>query len=144
MKRPPRDPDPPLTGPILDLDCIIDPALCPKPPKPPKPATDLPQTIGTADIALGCSPDNIWVIFNAIPPGSYVQGPRPASAPEATSHPPCVIVRAQAGRTAPEREALVAAVAAAGRGLSIPADNVWIYYDEMRSADAWFGGRWAG
>lgn len=95
--------------------------------------------------ALGCPPTNIWVMFHAVPPGCYLQGDQPAQLPQASSHPPVVILRVQQGRTAQEREALVRAVAAAvGRGLSVPPENVWIYYDEMRSADVWFGGRFSG
>jgi phenylpyruvate tautomerase PptA (4-oxalocrotonate tautomerase family) len=95
--------------------------------------------------ALGCPTSNIWVMFHALPPGCYLQGDgAAASTPQATTHPPVVIARAQVGRTPAERSSFVAAVAAAvGRGLSVPAENVWIYYDEMRSEDVWFGGRWS-
>jgi phenylpyruvate tautomerase PptA (4-oxalocrotonate tautomerase family) len=95
--------------------------------------------------ALGCPVANIWVMFHALPPGHYLQGDAaPATVPDATTHPPCVIVRAQVGRTPRERDAFVAAVAAAvGRGLAVPAEHVWIYYDEMRSEDVWFNGRWS-
>jgi phenylpyruvate tautomerase PptA (4-oxalocrotonate tautomerase family) len=94
--------------------------------------------------ALGCSPSNIWVMFCAVPPGCYVQGLEQADAPRPTSHPPCVIVRAQVGRQPEERTAFVAAIAATvGETLGVPADNVWIHYQEMRSEDVWFGSRWA-
>ncbi len=95
--------------------------------------------------ALGCSPDNIWVMFNAIPPGWYVQGRTPASTPQPGSHPPCVIIRAQSGRSPAERDALVKAIAGVvGRGLSVPVENVWMYYEEMQPRDVWFGGKWSG
>jgi phenylpyruvate tautomerase PptA (4-oxalocrotonate tautomerase family) len=95
--------------------------------------------------ALRCSPSNIWVMFHALPPGQYVQGEgAPAMRLDASSHPPVVIIRAQAGRTREERTALVASVAAAvARGLGVPADNVWVHYQEMRSEDVWFGGHWS-
>ena len=94
--------------------------------------------------AFDCSPNNIWVMFNAIPVGSYVQGLVPASAPCATSHPPCVIIRVQSGRGPREREALVKATATViGQRLSVPADNVWIHSQEMRPEDVWFQGRWS-
>jgi phenylpyruvate tautomerase PptA (4-oxalocrotonate tautomerase family) len=94
--------------------------------------------------ALDCATSNIWVMFHAVPPGYYVQGDIAADTPQQSTHPPVVIARAQVGRTLAEREAFVSAVAAAvGRGLSVPAENVWIYYDEMRSEDVWFGGAWA-
>ncbi len=95
--------------------------------------------------ALGCPKSNIWVVFQPIAPGHYVQGEgAPARAPQPDSHPPCIILRAQVGRTQAERSALVSAVAAAvGRGLSVPAENVWVYYEEMRSEDVWFNGRWS-
>lgn len=94
--------------------------------------------------ALKCSPDNIWVMFHTVPPGYYVQGLAPATEPQAESHPPTVIVRAQVGRTHAERTDLVAAVATAvGKGLSIPAENVWVHYQEMRSEDVWFKGHWS-
>ena len=95
--------------------------------------------------ALKCSPSNIWVMFNPVAPGCYVQGETPASVPQQDTHPPVVIARAQAGRQPAEREAFVSSVAAAvGRGLCVPPANVWIYYEEMRSADVWFEGHWAG
>jgi phenylpyruvate tautomerase PptA (4-oxalocrotonate tautomerase family) len=94
--------------------------------------------------AFRCSPNNIWVMFNAIPPGAYVQGLLPASSPQEASHPPCVIIRVQSGRGPEERDALVRATAAVlGRRLSVPIENVWIHYQEMRPEDVWFGGRWS-
>lgn len=95
--------------------------------------------------ALGCAPSNIWVMFHVVPPGAYLQGDGvPALAPQPDSHPPVVIARAQVGRTPAEKTAFIAAVTAAvGRGLSVPMENVWVYYEEMRSEDVWFGGRWS-
>jgi phenylpyruvate tautomerase PptA (4-oxalocrotonate tautomerase family) len=88
--------------------------------------------------ALRCSADNIWVVFQAIETGQYSHG-------HEKSHPAIVVIRAQSGRPAGLRESFVKAVAEAiGRGLSIPSENVWIHYQEMRPEDVWFEGRWAG
>jgi phenylpyruvate tautomerase PptA (4-oxalocrotonate tautomerase family) len=115
---------------------------------PPADPSVIPSMLGeirdAGAAALGCPPSNIWVMFSAIPPGWYVQGPERAEVPQPASHPPCVIVRAQVGRQPEERTAFVAAIAATvGAGLGVPPDNVWIHYQEMRSEDVWFGGRWA-
>ncbi len=101
------------------------------------------RDVGAA--ALRCATSNIWVMFEALPPGSYLQGDAPATTLQATTHPPVVIVRAQAGRSTAERDAFAAAVAAAvGRALGVPAENVWLHYQEMRPQDVWFNGRWSG
>ena len=94
--------------------------------------------------ALSCSPDNVWVMFHALPPGCYVQGTAPADTPREKTHPPVVIAKLQKGRKREELDAFVAAVATAvGRGLSVPSDNVWVQYEEMRSEDVWFRGHWS-
>ncbi len=88
--------------------------------------------------ALGCAVDNIWVVFQAVPEGWYVQGREP------NKNPPVVIVKAQAGRSSEQREALAKAIAeAVGRGLSVPATRVWLHYQEMRPQDVWFEGHWS-
>lgn len=95
--------------------------------------------------ALRCSTDNVWVMFHALPPGCYLQGEALADTPRERTHPPVVLAKMQAGRTREEIDAFVSAVAAAvARGLSVPSENVWVHYDEMRSEDVWFGGRWSG
>ena len=94
---------------------------------------------------LRCPPSNIWVIFQPVLPGYYVQGSESAALPQEKTHPPVVVIRAQTGRSPEEREAFVIAVAdAVGRGLSVPSKNVWIHYQEMKPQDVWFEGRWAG
>jgi phenylpyruvate tautomerase PptA (4-oxalocrotonate tautomerase family) len=94
--------------------------------------------------ALNCSPDNVWVMFHALPPGCYVQGTTVAKVPQHQTHPPVVIAKLQKGRRREELDAFMSAIAAAvGRGLSLPAENVWIQYEEMRSEDVWFHGRWS-
>ena len=116
----------------------------------PADATVIPRMIidvrDAGAAAFACERSNIWVLFSAIAPGSYVQGEgAPGTAHEAASHPPVVIVKAQAGRSDAERERLVKAVSdVVGRALGIPAENVWIQYEVMRPQDVWFGGRWAG
>ena len=86
--------------------------------------------------ALDCPPANIWVIFQPVPPESYLVG---------TESPPVVIIKAQAGRSMQQRDAFVKAVSdAVAKGLSVAAGEVWIHYQEMSPADVWFGGRWAG
>lgn len=95
--------------------------------------------------ALGCPASNIWVIFQPVPPGYYAQDGGPASVPQKKTHPPVVVVRAQAGRSSIARKAFVTAIAAAvGKGLSVPITNVWIHYQEMQPQDVWFEGRFAG
>jgi phenylpyruvate tautomerase PptA (4-oxalocrotonate tautomerase family) len=104
----------------------------------------LAQVRDAGAAALRCPASNIWVMFCAVPPGCYLQGTDPADAPQPASHPPCVIVRAQVGRLPEERSVFAAAIAATvGERLGVPSDNVWIHYQEMRSEDVWFGGRWA-
>jgi phenylpyruvate tautomerase PptA (4-oxalocrotonate tautomerase family) len=105
----------------------------------------LPEVRDAGAAALRCSPDNIWVMFLAVRPGCYLQGEEPAALPQASTHPPVVIAKAQSGRSPEQRTAFVTAVAAAvGRGLSVPPENIWIHYQEMRPEDVWFQGRWAG
>ena len=82
--------------------------------------------------ALRCLPDNIWVLFQPVQAGHYLQGGEPAMGLRNDSHPPIVIVRAQVGRTKEEKERLVVSVVSAvARGLSVPEKNVWVHYQEM-------------
>jgi phenylpyruvate tautomerase PptA (4-oxalocrotonate tautomerase family) len=82
--------------------------------------------------ALRCALSNIWVIFESILPGHYLQ----------ETHSPIVIIQAQQGRSDEDREALVRAVTqGVARGLSAPRENVWVHYQEMKPQDVWFQGQ---
>jgi len=82
--------------------------------------------------ALGCETSNVWVTFESL--AAYL--------PE-NSHPPIVTIKAQAGRTMEQRTKFVSAVAnGVAHGLSIPAKNVWIHYEEMSPEDIWFNKSW--
>jgi phenylpyruvate tautomerase PptA (4-oxalocrotonate tautomerase family) len=96
-------------------------------------------------LAFHCAPENIWVTFQALPSGHYVQGDSRAEHPDGQTHPPLVILRAQTGRSAAQRDGLVRAIGdALARAFQIPAAQVWIHYQEMNPADVWFQGSWAG
>lgn len=116
---------------------------------PPADSTTIPRML--ADIrdsgaqALRCPTNNIWVMFQELPASHYLQGDVPAQHPQEKSHPPVVIIKANAGRSLEDRKAFVEEVAAAvGRGMSVSSKQVWIHYQEMRLQDVWFNGDWAG
>lgn len=93
--------------------------------------------------SLGCALDNVWVMFHPVESEHYLHRGRVAT-PEPNSHPPVVIIRANTGRPPEIRKAFARAVAQSiGRGLSIPAEQVWIHYQEMRLEDVWFQEHWA-
>jgi phenylpyruvate tautomerase PptA (4-oxalocrotonate tautomerase family) len=82
--------------------------------------------------ALKTPKDNVWVVFHPLP--HYLNDPEI----------PYVTVKAQAGRGMAERSAFVEAIATeVGRSLSVPAQNVWIQYEEINPNDIWHGGHWA-
>jgi len=82
--------------------------------------------------ALKTPKDNIWVVFH--PLQHYLNDPKI----------PYVTVKAQAGREASERSAFVEVIAnEVGRNLAVPAQNVWIQYEELNPGDVWHGGNWA-
>jgi phenylpyruvate tautomerase PptA (4-oxalocrotonate tautomerase family) len=79
--------------------------------------------------ALRCTLSNIWVIFETVLPGHYLQETRS----------PIVIIQAQQGRSDEDREGLVRAVIqGVARGLSTPRENIWVHYQELKSKDVWF------
>ena len=91
------------------------------------------QKVGAA--ALNCGTENIWVVFQTFSSTSlsadFFDG----------THGPVVIVKAQGGRPAEQREAFMKAMAKAiGEGLSYSPEKVWIHYQEMQPQDIWFGG----
>lgn len=90
--------------------------------------------------ALKCPSSNVWVIFQALDPGHYQRSSDvtvPSSMP--TPHPPIVWISANEGRALIEREALVSAISeAVGRGLTIPAENVWVHYQEIKRCSVTF------
>ena len=95
--------------------------------------------------ALNTSRGNIWVIFQPIQPGNYLHGENLGSSPQQNLYPVVVIIKAQAGRSSADRGNFVKAVTnSIGRNLSIPANNVWVHYQEMNPKDVWFEGSWAG
>ena len=116
------------------------------PPDDPKVITTMLEDIrDSGSKTLGCSPDNIWVIFQPVKSGYYIQGNEVTTQARETTHPPVVIIRAQSGRSPTEREKFAESVAAAvGRGLSVKSKNVWIHYQEMSPKDVWFDGHWSG
>ena len=116
----------------------------------PRDSGAVPRTIqdvrDAGALALSCSRSNIWVVFQPIHPGHYVQGEgEPALCHGENSHPPIVIVRAQAGRPPEIRKAFAEAISySVSKGLDIPPENIWIHYQEMSPQDVWFDGRWTG
>jgi phenylpyruvate tautomerase PptA (4-oxalocrotonate tautomerase family) len=95
--------------------------------------------------ALAGAPSNVWVMFHELPPGTYLQGEgEAASEPQASTHPPVILISIQSGRSAEQKTAFTRAVAGVvARTLEIPADNVWVHWREMRPEDVWFGSRWS-
>jgi len=85
--------------------------------------------------ALGCSTENIWVIFQPVRPSYYVQDSELTLSP-------IVTIKAQTGRTADQRKLFVENTArVVGGELSVKPERVWIHYQEMRPEDVWVEGR---
>ncbi len=94
--------------------------------------------------ALQCARENIWVTFQELLSDCYLQD-KTAQRPQKNSHPPIVIVRAQVGRTAAQKETFVRGISkAVARGLLIAEGNVWIHYQEISPNDVWFNEQWSG
>jgi phenylpyruvate tautomerase PptA (4-oxalocrotonate tautomerase family) len=88
--------------------------------------------------AMGSGIENIWVTFQALPERYLARGG------PGESRGPIVVIRANAGRPRAAKTALAQAVAGAiAERLRVPADRVWIHYQEMSPADVWTGGGWA-
>ena len=93
--------------------------------------------------ALECPPSNVWVIFSPVLANHYVQDGEEGKSGLVKS--PIVIVRAQKGRTAKQKDAFVVAITSAiAKGLSVPTERVWVHYQEMEPKEVWFGNQWAG
>jgi phenylpyruvate tautomerase PptA (4-oxalocrotonate tautomerase family) len=98
-----------------------------------KSVTRVPELLedvrNSAAAALGCEPSNVWPVLEPVAPGPF---------------PPIVLIKANVGRTIEQRRHFASAVAdAVGRGLGVPADEVWIHYEEMQPRDIWHKGNWS-
>jgi phenylpyruvate tautomerase PptA (4-oxalocrotonate tautomerase family) len=90
-------------------------------------------------VALHCPLGNIWIVFEEISAHGFLVGDNPRFMP------PVVTIKANAGRSKKEKEAVVSSISSlVGRYLSVPSDLVWIHYQEMNPADIWFQNQWAG
>lgn len=109
------------------------------PPDPSRIAPMLAEIQRGGGQALDCAPDNLWVLFDELPAGRYVQAADPAQSP------PIVTIQATAGRTEAQKTALARAVTAAvARGLGVPASRVWLHYQELAPREIWWDDRWSG
>ena len=85
--------------------------------------------------AIDNDPENIWVIFIPIQSTHTTLGPNC----------PIVTIMANRGRTPEQKTALVSAISEiVGKGLSAPAKNVWVHYEEMDPQNIWFSSNWSG
>lgn len=89
--------------------------------------------------AYGCAASQVWVTWEEIAPGRYVEGPRPASLQPEGTHPPIVEVLCFEGKSPAVKEAvLTAAAKALTTALGIPG-NVFITYREAKSGEVMAG-----
>lgn len=99
-------------------------------------------TIGARNV--GCDPDQFWAVFHEIRPGEYFEGDLPSDEPGAGTHPPIVVIKAQAGRSQEVRLAVCRSISMiVGEALGIPSQNVWIHWQEIQSADVFIGGKFS-
>jgi phenylpyruvate tautomerase PptA (4-oxalocrotonate tautomerase family) len=87
--------------------------------------------------ALGSENSNIWVRYEYVPENSYLQDA------DRIYDSPIVLIMANRGRSQTAKTAFVQAVAQeVALGLAVPADKVWVHYQEMDPKDIWHNGRW--
>jgi hypothetical protein len=83
--------------------------------------------------AYGCAPEEVWAIWQEIPPGCYLEGDRAAGEQPKTTHPPVGRLLCFEGRDAETIAAtLTAAAGSLSSALGIPG-NIFIEYAEARS-----------
>jgi hypothetical protein len=101
--------------------------------KPERVAHALKQTAQAIADAYDCPVEHVWVTWEDIKPGFYLEGNRiPQEQPEST-HPPIAQLICFEGKHPEQIEAvLVAAARALGEGLGIPG-NIFMSYLEVRS-----------
>ncbi len=93
---------------------------------------------------LGSPSNNIWVMFQPLLPAHFHSDDRQGVEPHRHYEKPIVIIKIQAGRTSAQRDAFAKTISfSVGRALSVPADQVWLQYQEMDPHDVWFNGRWS-
>ena len=88
--------------------------------------------------AFQCSIDNIWVIYQPLHVGNYVQRK------DGLKNSPIVTIKAQSGRSYEQKNALAKALTdIISSRLEVPTENIWIHYEEMKPQDVWFNNQWS-
>lgn len=88
--------------------------------------------------ALQCSIENIWVIYQPLQMGNYVQRQ------EGLKNSPIVTIKANLGRSQEQKSALASAITEAiGNALEVSTEDIWMHYEEMNPHDIWFNNQWS-
>jgi phenylpyruvate tautomerase PptA (4-oxalocrotonate tautomerase family) len=101
------------------------------------------RAVATAVAALLDEPPHgTWATWEAIPPGSYVEGGDGASVQPPSTHPPLVRLLSFEGRVEEQIEAMLACVAdVLARELQLEPGNVFVVYEEVLAGRLSSGGR---
>ena len=97
----------------------------------------IPQALKKTTLAIakqyGCSPNQVWAIWEDIKPSMYVEGELSAIQQPDNTHPPIAILTCFEGKTSQQIEdTLLEAARVLSESLGVP-NNIFIRYQEAKS-----------